>query len=622
MKVYFRILSYARPLGKIAVPYFLFSLLSTLFGLMNFSLLVPILQVLFGSNGASVESLQKLAVQPIWQGDLQHLGGYVLDSFNYYMASEALEHGTFGALRFVSLILVTSFFFSNLFRYLSQMIVEELKVRFVRNLRKAVFEKTTSMHLAFFSNERKGDIMARITADVQEVENSIASSLTGVLKEPIALITYFVVLINLSWELTLFTLLVIPVSGLVIGWITKRLKTYANNSQMAQGRMITILDETLSGMRIVKGFNALKYVREKFTTENDIYTDLNLRMAKRRELAPPVSEFMGAVVIVCILLYGGTLVLGADAKMDASKFVTYIVIFSQIMRPAKTLTSSFSNVQKGLASGERIFGLIDTPVQILDKPNAKKLLAFEKSIEFKNVSFSYGERQVLHNISFTVNKGEMVALVGPSGGGKSTIADLIPRFYDAGEGQVLIDGIDIKEYEIESVRNFMGIVTQESILFNDSIKNNIAFSTTTASLAQVTEAAKVANAHDFISATEDGYETGIGDRGVRLSGGQRQRLSIARAVLRNPAILILDEATSALDTESEKLVQNALDNLMQNRTSLVIAHRLSTIQNADKILVIENGRLIEQGNHKELLAADSGVYRRLQALQQTDKAEG
>jgi subfamily B ATP-binding cassette protein MsbA len=502
------------------------------------------------------------------------------------------------------------------------MIVEELKVRFVRNLRKAVFEKTTSMHLAFFSNERKGDIMARITADVQEVENSIASSLTGVLKEPIALITYFVVLINLSWELTLFTLLVIPVSGLVIGWITKRLKTYANNSQMAQGRMITILDETLSGMRIVKGFNALKYVREKFTTENDIYTDLNLRMAKRRELAPPVSEFMGAVVIVCILLYGGTLVLGADAKMDASKFVTYIVIFSQIMRPAKTLTSSFSNVQKGLASGERIFGLIDTPVQIIDKPNAKKLLAFEKSIEFRNVSFSYGERQVLHNISFTVNKGEMVALVGPSGGGKSTIADLIPRFYDAADGQVLIDGIDIKEYDIESVRNFMGIVTQESILFNDSIKNNIAFSTTTASLAQVTEAAKVANAHDFISATEDGYETGIGDRGVRLSGGQRQRLSIARAVLRNPAILILDEATSALDTESEKLVQNALDNLMQNRTSLVIAHRLSTIQNADKILVIENGRLIEQGNHKELLAADSGVYRRLQALQQTDKAEG
>lgn len=622
MKVYFRILSYARPLGKIAVPYFLFSLLSTLFGLMNFSLLVPILQVLFGANGASVESLQKLAVEPVWQGDLQHLGGYVLDSFNYYMASEALEHGTFGALRFVSLILVTSFFFSNLFRYLSQMIVEELKVRFVRNLRSAVFEKTTSMHLAFFSNERKGDIMARITADVQEVENSIASSLTGVLKEPIALITYFVVLINLSWELTLFTLLVIPVSGLVIGWITKRLKTYANNSQMAQGRMITILDETLSGMRIVKGFNAIKYVREKFTTENDTYTDLNLRMAKRRELAPPVSEFMGAVVIVCILLYGGTLVLGADAKMDASKFVTYIVIFSQIMRPAKTLTSSFSNVQKGLASGERIFGLIDTPVEIVDKPNAKKLLAFEKSIEFRNVSFSYGERQVLHNISFTVNKGEMVALVGPSGGGKSTIADLIPRFYDAAEGQVLIDGIDIKEYDIESVRNFMGIVTQESILFNDSIKNNIAFSTTTASLAQVTEAAKVANAHDFISATEDGYETGIGDRGVRLSGGQRQRLSIARAVLRNPAILILDEATSALDTESEKLVQNALDNLMQNRTSLVIAHRLSTIQNADKILVIENGRLIEQGNHKELLAADSGVYRRLQALQQTQKAEG
>jgi subfamily B ATP-binding cassette protein MsbA len=622
MKVYFRILSYAKPLGKIAVPYFLFSLLSTLFGLMNFSLLVPILQVLFGSNGSSQESLQKLAVQPVWEGNFDKIGPYILDNFNYYMASEALAHGTFGALRFVSLILISSFFFSNLFRYLSQMIVEELKVRFVRNLRTAVFEKTTSMHLAFFSNERKGDIMARITADVQEVENSIANTLTGVLKEPITLVTYFVVLINLSWELTLFTMLVLPVSGVLIGWITKRLKTYANSSQMAQGRMITILDETLSGMRIVKGFNAIKYVREKFTKENELYTSLNLRMAKRRELAPPVSEFMGAIVIVCILLYGGTLVLGADSKMDASRFVTYIVIFSQIMRPAKTLTSSFSGMQKGIASGERIFGLIDTPVEILDKPNAKKLVSFEKSIEFRNVSFAYGERQVLHNISFTVNKGEMVALVGPSGGGKSTIADLIPRFYDAGEGQVLIDGVDIKDYDIESVRNFMGIVTQESILFNDSIRNNIAFSTTNATLEQVTEAAKVANAHDFISATEEGYETGIGDRGVRLSGGQRQRLSIARAVLRNPAILILDEATSALDTESEKLVQNALDNLMQNRTSLVIAHRLSTIQNADKILVIENGHLIEQGNHQELLAADSGLYKRLQALQQTEKAEG
>ncbi len=622
MKVYFRILSYAKPLGKIAVPYFLFSFLSTLFGLMNFSLLVPILQVLFGTNGSSQESLQKLAVQPVWQGDFAKIGPYILDNFNYYMASEALAHGTFGALRFVSLILISSFFFSNLFRYLSQMIVEELKVRFVRNLRTAVFEKTTSMHLAFFSNERKGDIMARITADVQEVENSIANTLTGVLKEPITLVTYFVVLINLSWELTLFTMLVLPVSGVLIGWITKRLKSYANSSQMAQGRMITILDETLSGMRIVKGFNAIKYVREKFTKENELYTSLNLRMAKRRELAPPVSEFMGAIVIVCILLYGGTLVLGADSKMDASRFVTYIVIFSQIMRPAKTLTSSFSGMQKGIASGERIFGLIDTPVGILDKPNAKKLVSFEKSIEFRNVSFAYGERQVLHNISFTVNKGEMVALVGPSGGGKSTIADLIPRFYDAAEGQVLIDGIDIKDYDIESVRNFMGIVTQESILFNDSIRNNIAFSTTNATLEQVTEAAKVANAHDFISATEEGYETGIGDRGVRLSGGQRQRLSIARAVLRNPAILILDEATSALDTESEKLVQNALDNLMQNRTSLVIAHRLSTIQNADKILVIENGHLIEQGNHQELLAADSGLYKRLQALQQTDKAEG
>jgi len=613
MKTYFRILSFAQPLGRFALPYAIFSLIHIVFGLLNFSLLIPILNVLFKTS----EDVQGKAVAllaqspPTFEWDTK----YFIDLFNYYLSVEIQQSGNYGALKFVCIVLVVCVFISNIFRYLAQALIEDIKVRTVRNLRNTVYNKTTSLHLGYFTNERKGDIMARITTDVQEVEFSVANTISVVFKEPLTLIGYFFILLQLSASLTLFTLLIIPISGLIIGTVTKRLKKDAFDGQMSMGRLITILDESLSGMRVIKGFNAVGYIRDKFRNENEYYTNVTRRMALRREMAPPISEFFGAIVISIILLYGGAMVLDHSGTMSASVFVAYVAIFSQVLRPAKALTGAFSNVQKGLASGERIFQILDAESLVMDKPTSSKLPAFEQKIEFKNVSFKYGDKYVLHNISFTINKGETVALVGPSGGGKSTIADLLPRFYDVAEGEILIDGIDLRDIEAESLRHHMGIVTQESVLFNDSIANNISFSNVSATREQIEAAAKVANAHQFITQTENKYDTYIGDRGVKLSGGQRQRLNIARAVLRNPSILILDEATSALDTESEKLVQEALNKLMESRTVLVIAHRLSTIQHADKILVIEEGRIVEQGTHNDLIEQQNGLYRRLQLMQ-------
>jgi len=613
MKTYFRILSYAQPLGKFAGPYAIFSLIHIVFGLVNFGLLAPILNVLFNVSGKKEgPSFAEIAQNPpIFHWDLK----YFLDIFNYYLALEIQESGNYGALKFVCIILVICVFISNIFRYFAQALIEDIKVRTVRNLRNAVYIKTTGLHLGYFTNERKGDIMARITNDVSEVEFSVANTISVVFKEPITLIGYFFILLQMSASLTLFTLLVIPVSGIVIGTVTKRLKKDAFDGQMSMGRLITILDESLSGMRVIKGFNAVNYIRNKFKTENEYYTNVTRRMAMRRELAPPISEFFGVIVISIILLYGGAMVLENSGTLTASTFVAYVVIFSQVLRPAKTLTGAFSNIQKGLASGERIFQILDVETLVQDHSKSIKFAVFENKIEFKNVSFRYGEKEVLHNISFTINKGETVALVGPSGGGKSTISDLLPRFYDVSDGEILIDGLNVKDIEAESLRNHMGIVTQESVLFNDTIANNISFSNVNATQDQIEAAAQVANAHQFISQTEDKYNTHIGDRGVKLSGGQRQRLNIARAVLRNPSILILDEATSALDTESEKLVQEALNKLMESRTVLVIAHRLSTIQHADKILVIEDGRIVEEGTHQDLLESSNGLYRRLQLMQ-------
>jgi subfamily B ATP-binding cassette protein MsbA len=607
MKIYFRLLSFAKPIEKFAIPYFFFSILGTIFGLLNFTLLIPLLNILFKQE----TTVSANATFP----EFKFGGDYFIDLFNYGFHYTVMEYGKMGALYFVCIVIVISVFLANLFNYLSSRKMEDLRVHTLLNLRRAVFNKVMMLDMGFFSNQRKGDIMSTITGDVAVIQNSISSTMLVFFKDPITLMGYFVFLFYMSFKLTLFTLLVIPVSGLIISRIVKRLKESASEAQVSLGYMLSYLDEALSGLRIVKAFNATRYTQDKFHEENIRYTNIIRSMARRQEMAQPVSEFLGVSTVAGILLYGGSLVLSNDVGLSAGTFVAYIIIFSQVLRPAKSITNSFSGIQSGIASGERVLKLLDTPILIEEKPNATVLKNFTKHIEFKNVSFAYDQKTILKDINFTIPLGQTIALVGPSGGGKSTISDLIPRFYDPQHGSICIDGIDIRDCSIESLRSLMGIVNQEAILFNDTIFNNIAFGKPDATMEEVIQAAKVANAHDFIMATEKGYSTSIGDRGVKLSGGQKQRMSIARAVLKNPPLLLLDEATSALDTESEKLVQDALNNLMKNRTSLVIAHRLSTIQNADNIIVLQNGTIVEQGKHTDLIVTEGGVYNKLTSMQ-------
>lgn len=609
MKTYFRILSYARPLGRYLAPYTVFSILASVFGILNFTLIQPLLDVLFNQVSVSPEALQK----PIPRFDIS----YISSLFDYYFAFITQQYGKMGALQFVCFTIVASVLISNVFRYLSVRTIENVKAHTIASLRQAVFEKTVRLHLSFFTNERKGNIMAYLTTDVQEVENSVGRAFTALFKEVFTLIMYFVFLFRISWNLTLFTLILLPISGLVIGGLSRKLK---ENAHVVQGRLsnlTSILDEVFGGMRIVKAFTAEGIMSERFKNENFGYKAAILKLYNRVELASPFSEFMGVLSVSMLLLYGGSMVLSNQSELSASMFVTYIILFSQVLRPAKEISSAISSLQRGVASAERILGLLDTDDAVQNNPNAQILNQFKQEIRFQDVSFQYeANNPVLKKINFVLPKGKTLALVGSSGSGKSTISDLIPRFYDVTEGQILIDGVDIRQCTKRSLRQLLGIVTQESVLFNDTIFNNIAFGLE-ATQAQVEEAAKIANAHEFITETPNGYQTIIGDRGAKLSGGQRQRLSIARAVLKNPPILILDEATSALDTESEKLVQDALTNLMKNRTTLVIAHRLSTIQNADEILVLHQGEIIEQGTHDELIRQDEGFYRRLNQMQQT-----
>lgn len=606
MKTYFRLLSYAQPIGRFLTPFLITSLLASVFGVLNFTLLIPLLDVLF--DKVDPEELRKLLSQP---APTLSLDTSPIDLFRYYFAHFFQEYGKIGGLKFVCVIVVISVMLNNLFKYLSVRQLESFKARMVARLRETVFTKAIQLHLGFFSNERKGNLIARILTDVQEVENSIANSLSAASKELFLLVAYVITLFNLSANLTFFALLVIPVSGGFIAMLVRRMKRDAQAGQQRLSGILSLLDETFGGMRVVKGFNAEPFVTRKFQAENEGYRQSVRSLANRRELASPFSEFMGVTVVAIILLYGGSLVLNKQSDLSASDFITFIAIFSQVTRPAKEISNAFSASQRGIASGERVLELIDTVPAIQDKPSAIELTGFRQNIEVRNVSFAYQpDRPVLKEINFTIEKGKTIALVGSSGGGKSTIADLIPRFYDPAAGQILIDGVDLRDCSTQSLRNLMGIVTQESILFNDTIFNNIAFGSE-ATEQEVMRAAQIANAHDFIMAQSEGYQTVIGDRGGRLSGGQRQRISIARAVLKNPPILILDEATSALDTESEKLVQEALTRLMANRTSLVIAHRLSTIQHADQILVVQNGEIVERGTHQDLLGLEEGFYRRL-----------
>jgi subfamily B ATP-binding cassette protein MsbA len=510
-------------------------------------------------------------------------------------------------------VVMTANMLSNLFRYLSAYTVECMRTTTLQRMRNQMFDNIIGMNVGYFTEQRKGDIISRITSDVMAVQFCITNTLQVAFREPFLIIGYLVLMLNVSWELALFAVFFLPVVGLLIGGIVKRLRHPASRVQEQLGDMVSVLDESLSGIKIIKTYTASEYIRTKFHQINAELSRLMLWMARRQQLASPMSEFLGITAVAVVLVFGGSLV--TKGSMSAAGFIAFIAAFSQITRPVRAFIDQFANINQGVAAGERIFEIIDAQSQIEDSSNAVEFDGLKEKIEFKNICFSYdSSREILHNISFTIKKGQTVALVGASGGGKSTLSELMPRFYDPDKGEIFIDGKNIKSFSQDSLRRRISLVSQETILFNDTIKSNIALGKQGATDSEITEAAKIANAHDFIVNTAEGYNTNIGDRGAKLSGGQRQRLSIARAVLKNPEFLILDEATSALDTESEQLVQQALTRMLQGRTSVVIAHRLSTIHHADKIIVIDEGRIAEQGTHDELIAR-GGIYAKLIEMQ-------
>jgi subfamily B ATP-binding cassette protein MsbA len=613
MKTYFRLLSFAKPIEKFAIPYILFTVLYVIFSTSVLVMLGPLLNTLFDIGDSSVKAgfgAAKSAPHVLAKPAPLNLTGW----FNYYLQFFLIQYDRWAALKFVCAVIVVFVFLGNFFRYLSQRIMENLRVHTLLNLRKAVFNNVMNLHMGYFNNERKGDILTKVASDVQVVQFSVTSTLQVVFKEPFQLIAFLVALFVISVKLTLISLLVIPVSGFIISRIVKRLKAQAIAGQQSYSNMISYLDEALSGIKIVKAFNATDFIKDRFNNENIKYSKISKSIARRQQLASPVSETLSITMVAFIMLYGGYMIFNKTSALTPGQFVAYIALFSQLMRPAKAITDSFSNIHSGIAAGERVLELIDEKPLVIDASDAISITDFDKALTFENVFFGYQNRPVLMGINLSVPKGKTVALVGPSGGGKSTMMDLIPRFMDPQEGRILIDGTDIKHVTANSLRALMGVVNQESILFNDTIYNNIAFGKTNVTPQEVEAAARIANAHNFIMDTENGYKTNVGDRGAKLSGGQRQRISIARAVLNNPPIMLLDEATSALDTESEKLVQDALNNLMKNRTSLIIAHRLSTIQSADAIIVLDSGRIAEQGTHSELLKMN-GVYKKLIDMQ-------
>ncbi|MFZ5970847.1 MAG: ABC transporter ATP-binding protein [Bacteroidota bacterium] len=607
MDVFFRVLTFSRNLPSRLVMFFIFSVLGIAFSALSLVVVIPMLDVLF-------DQVRETEVTPL--PDFELSASYARAAFNHFFVSLLAKQGKATTLFYICLSIVCSVMLGNTFRFLERVVASKIRLDVVKGLRTKIFENVTRLHIGFFNTNRKGDLISRFSNDVQEVESAVMNSLKAVLKEPVTIIVHFALLFAISVKLTLFTIVVLPLVGGALAEIVRRLKRQAQASQETLGRIVNILDETFSGMRVIKAFNARGYILQKMEDENEYHRKVNLSMAYKNELASPVSEFLGVVIIAGIMYFGGRLILSGDDQLGASSFLTFLAIFAQIIQPAKAFSNGITSLQKGIASARRIFELVDTEPVIENKPNAIPLKSFNDRIEFRNVSFAYEKEFVLRHINLNIQKGKTIALVGPSGGGKSTLADLVPRFYDPTEGEVCIDGISIRDYDIESLRKQMGVVTQESILFNDTIFNNIAFGMPNVSQEAVEQAARIANAHGFIIQTENGYQTVIGERGSKLSGGQRQRLSIARAVLKNPPILILDEATSALDSESEKLVQEALFNLMRNRTSLVIAHRLSTIQHADEIVVIQQGRIVERGTHTELTRLN-GIYKKLSDIQST-----
>lgn len=580
-----------------------FNLLSVFFSLFSLTMLIPVLQILFNQ--------QPLVSEPVaFELNVKAIA----HNFNYLISHVILTRGKVSALVFVSLVILTFIFLKNMFQYLSVYFLAPVRTGVVKDIRNAIFSKIIDLPLGYYSGERKGDIISRITTDVNEIEASIIRSLDLFFREPVMIIVYLGSLIYMSPGLTLFVLILLPISGLIIGRIGRTLRRNSARVQKSMGSLLSIIEEAIGGLRIIKAFNAEEKTNEKFFQTNDHYTRLMIKNWRRRDLASPLSEFLGVAILILVMWYGGTLVLGQKSELSSAEFITYIGIFSQIINPAKQFTNAYYSVVKGMASVDRVNYILDTKSTIVEKNDALSLKEFKEAIVYQDVSFRYNTAYVLRNINLTIEKGKTIAIVGQSGSGKSTLVDLLPRFYDVTEGDILIDGNSVKDYKIQDLRNLIGYVNQDPILFNDTFFNNIAFGVDHATEEEVINAAMVANAHEFIMSSPEGYQTFVGDRGGNLSGGQRQRISIARAVLKNPPILILDEATSSLDSESERLVQDALFRLMKNRTSLVIAHRLSTVQHADEICVLHKGEIIERGKHEELLKRN-GAYRRLYDIQ-------
>lgn len=573
-------------------------------------MVIPFLQLLFDKN---ITTQTAIPAVPAFQISVQ----YIIGLFNHYFIKIIVSQGKIQALFFICLLVVGVFFVKNLFRYLALFFLAPVRNGVVKDIRNELFSKLLSLPLSFYANEKKGDVLTRMTSDVQEIEYGIISVLEVVFREPVTILVYLAAMIFMSPSLTLFVLAMLLVTGFIVGRIGKSLKRTSIKSQHKLGELMQIIEESISGLRIIKAFTAEKFQTEKFEKENSRYGSLMTKMQRRKDLSSPLSEFLGISIVVAVLWFGGQLVLNPAISLPAESFIGFMLIFSQLIPPAKSFSSAFYNIQKGLASSERVYKILDAENIITEKVNAQSIDKFQQQITFNEVSFAYNNfdsKQILKNISLTVKKGKMIAVVGQSGSGKSTLVNLLPRFYDVQQGQILIDGIDLRDYKIHDVRKLFGVVSQEAILFNDTVFNNISFGINNLSQEEVIRAAKIANAHDFIMKLENGYDTIIGDRGNKLSGGEKQRLTIARAVLSDPPVLILDEATSSLDTESEKLVQDAIYRLMENRTSIVIAHRLSTIQYADEIIVMQEGNIIERGNHISLMAKN-GSYRKLVDLQ-------
>ena len=602
MKKFFRIISYIKEYKAQMAWYSLFITLSIVFSLFSLGMLTPFLDLIFGKS-----SLSSLPVNAINASSIK-------DVIYGFLQNNIAKYGKSYALGWICLFIIVSIFLKNLFLYLSYYFLAPIRNEVTRKYSKLLYNKILALPIGYFTEQRKGDILSRSSNDISELENSVVGALEGLIKEPLNIIGILIFLFFISFKLTLFVFVLLPIAGFVVGRIGRSLKKHTNKAQVKWGEILSQMEETLTGLRIIKGFNAEQKVKKQFYGLIDDIFGIKNRISYRRDLASPISEFLGVTILSGVLWFGGNLVLSGDI-LSPGAFITYVDLFSQIINPAKALSQAVYNVNRGTATLDRLNEILEASVTVNDIADPIQLNEFKDSISFENVGFSYQDDTILHNINLTVKKGKLVALVGSSGAGKSTLADLVPRFHDVSEGQLSIDGINIKNYSLHSLRKQISIVTQEPILFNDTIAANIALGKPEATEAEIIAAAKIANAYDFIIKKEGGFNSTIGDRGSKLSGGERQRLTIARAVLKNPPILILDEATSALDTESEKLVQDAINNMMQNRTSIVIAHRLSTIRHADEIIVMQKGKIVERGNHETLLA-QNGYYQKLIEMQE------